>query len=91
MTITSEKDMQESFKLFLEPGKKGLTKKSIYEAFGDAEIEVGEEDLRQLVEELDENGDGKVTYEEFKRLMTKWRMNDLEKPLFSWLNDCVHL
>ena len=63
--------MQESFKLFLEPGKKGLTKKSIYEAFGDAEIEVGEEDLRQLVEELDENGDGKVTYEEFKRLMTK--------------------
>ena len=63
--------MQESFKIFLEPGKKGLTKESIHEAFEDAEVEVGEEDLRQLVEELDENGDGKVTYEEFKKLMTK--------------------
>jgi hypothetical protein len=40
MNINSEKDMQESFRMFEQEGGKGITTESLREAFAAAEVEI---------------------------------------------------
>lgn len=42
------------------------------EALNTAEVDLNDEEIRQIIKELDEDKDGKVSYEEYKKLMTRF-------------------
>lgn len=71
MTVSSENDMRESFKLFELPGQRGISAEGLKARLSGAGVEVLEEEVANIVEELDEDEDGRVSYDEYKRLM-RW-------------------
>ena len=62
LSITSEKDLQESFKIF-GGGQTGITFEGLKDVLGRMGEKLSEEDIMNLIKEADEDGDGKVSYE----------------------------
>lgn len=62
MRVSSEKDMQDSYKLFETKGGKGITFDSLQQSLDNAEVYLSEDEIRQVISELDENGSGKINY-----------------------------
>jgi calmodulin len=71
MTIPTEKDMQESFKIFDPRGEKAITFAGLKRLLNAGGVALGDEEIQQIVRELDGDGDGKITYEELKKLMKR--------------------
>ncbi len=71
MTITSEKDMAESFKVFDCRGEKGITFEGLQEVLAKMGEKMSDDDIMNMIKEADEDGDGKVSFEEFKKLMLR--------------------
>lgn len=71
LTITSEKDMLESFKIFDCRHEKGITAEGLKEVLERMGEKMSIEDIKNLIKEADEDGDEKVSFEEFKKLMQR--------------------
>ena len=71
LTITSEKDMLESFKIFDCRHEKGITVEGLKEVLERMGEKMTIEDIKNLIKEADEDGDDKVSFEEFKKLMQR--------------------
>lgn len=64
--------MQDSFKLFERKGEKGISFVGMKEALNTAEVDLNDEEIKQIIKELDEDKDGKISYEEYKKVMTRF-------------------
>lgn len=71
LTITSEKDMLESFRIFDARGEKGITFQGLKEVLSRMGEKMSDDDILNMIKEADEDGDGKVSFEEFKKLMQR--------------------
>jgi calmodulin len=64
------------------PGEGKCTLKSLENAFKTIEAEGMTDDIRLLIDDIDENGDGEIDYEEFKAIMTKKFMGEDDDSSF---------
>lgn len=71
LTITSEKDMLESFRIFDSHNQKAITFEGLKEVLHKMGENLSDDDIKNLIKEADEDGDGKVSFEDFKKLMTR--------------------
>lgn len=71
LNITSEKDLLESFRIFDTKGEKGITFEGLKEVLTRMGEKLTDDDILNMIKEADEDGDGKVSFEEFKKLMQR--------------------
>lgn len=71
--LFSEKKLKAAFKMFDKDDSGCISKDEVKESL----LKVGkftEDDINEIIGQVDENGDGEISFEEFKYIMTK--MND---------------
>jgi calmodulin len=71
LTITSEKDMSESFKIFDCRHEKGITFQGLKDVLTKMGEKMSDDDIMNMIKEADEDCDGRVSFEEFKKLMQR--------------------
>lgn len=71
LTITSEKDMLESFRIFDAKSEKAITFHGLKEVLTRMGEKMTDDDILNMIKEADEDGDGRVSFEEFKKLMQR--------------------
>jgi calcium-dependent protein kinase len=70
-TLFDDKYLKFAFSFFDKDGSGQITVSEIKEVFCGGNKNVNHEDLERLINEVDTNGDGQVSYEEFKEMMFK--------------------
>jgi Ca2+-binding EF-hand superfamily protein len=55
--------MQESFKIFDTKGQRAITFSGLKQTLNSVGVCLPDEEIHQIVNELDEDADGKITYE----------------------------
>ncbi len=65
----AQEKLQKTFKLFDKDGNGTISKAELQDIMGG--LAVGERDWSNIFGELDLNGDGEVTYEEFTEMLLK--------------------
>jgi calcium-dependent protein kinase len=68
--ILSQKNLEMAFQTFDKDSSGKISKEEIMQIFNNAELD--NSIFEKMVKEGDENGDGEISYEEFKNLMTKF-------------------
>jgi len=63
--------MAESFRVFDSRGEKGITFEGLKEVLTKMGEKMSDDDIMNMIKEADEDGDGKVSFEEFKKLMQR--------------------
>jgi calcium-dependent protein kinase len=69
--ILSQKNLELAFQAFDKDGSGKISTDEIMQIFNNAELK-DKSIFEKIVGEADENGDGEISYEEFKNLMTKF-------------------
>jgi calmodulin len=62
LTINSEKDMLESFKIFDSKHEKAITFQGLKDVLAKMGEKMSDDDIMNLIKEADEDGDGKVSF-----------------------------
>ena len=63
LTITSEKDMHESFRIFDSKGQNAITFEGLKEVLTRMGEKMSDDDIRNMIKEADDDGDGRVSFE----------------------------
>lgn len=63
LTITSEKDMLESFRIFDPKAEKAITFEGLKEVLARMGEKMTDDDIRNMIKEADDDGDGRVSFE----------------------------
>lgn len=63
--ITNMKKVEQAFKIFDQDGDGFISRNEIEQVMGEVEIET----WQQFLDECDINGDGKISHEEFKKIL----------------------
>lgn len=70
--ISSEKDRREAFAIFDCKGDQFISFDELKEVMSRMGEKMTDDDINNLIKEADEDGDGKVSYQEFCKLMDRW-------------------
>jgi calmodulin len=70
-TITSEKDLQDAFKVFDPKGEKSIGFEGLKAVLAEMGEKMTDDDIMNMIKEADEDGDGRVSFDEFKKLMMR--------------------
>jgi len=68
-SILQEEKLKEAFKLFDRDGSGEITASEIKEILGSGKKLVNEAIFDEIIKEVDVNGDGVISFEEFKQMM----------------------
>lgn len=71
-TITAEEDIKQSFSILQGPNQQDITFDSLKEVLnkmGDSKIT--DDDIRNMIEEADLNSTGKVSFQDFQKLLMR--------------------
>ena len=63
--------MKKAFKLFADERTGKITLASLKKVAGDIGEKMSEEELQEMIDEADRNGDGEITEDDFIRIMKK--------------------
>lgn len=66
---TEEEELRASFNVFDQDGSGAINKSELEKVMKNLDPAVTEDDLKEMMDEADQNQDGKIDYEEFCRLM----------------------
>ena len=67
--LTKEEELIEAFKLFDKDGSGTISSKELREVITTLGERLSEEETDNLIKEADQNGDGKINYEEFVKMV----------------------
>lgn len=70
--LFSEKKLKAAFKMFDTDDSGYISRDEVKESFMKI-TKISEEEIEEIVSQVDENGDGEISFEEFKEIMTKIR------------------
>lgn len=70
--LFSEKKLKAAFKMFDTDDSGYISRDEVKESFLKI-TKISEEEIEEIVSQVDENGDGEISFEEFKEIMTKIR------------------
>jgi calcium-dependent protein kinase len=70
--LFSEKKLKAAFKMFDADDSGYISRDEVKQSFMKI-TKISEEELEEIVSQVDENGDGEISFEEFKEIMTKIR------------------
>ncbi|RCH96684.1 hypothetical protein CU098_002856, partial [Rhizopus stolonifer] len=62
-------DLQEAFKVFDADGNGVIDREELHKVMSSLNETLTEEELDAMIKEADSNGDGKISFEEFKAMM----------------------
>ena len=68
-----EKEIQEAFRFFDKDGNGFISAAELGQVVASLGEKITEEEVDKMIQEADTDGDGQVNYEEFVRIMKKWR------------------
>jgi calcium-dependent protein kinase len=69
--ILSQKNLEMAFQTFDKDGSGKISTSEIMQIFNNADLK-DQTVFEKIVKDADENGDGEISYDEFKHLMTKF-------------------
>ena len=66
---TDENNLKAAFKFFDKNNDNMISKEELKETLMEDNLEVSDEEIMKLLEDIDSNADGKVDFDEFKKMM----------------------
>jgi calcium-dependent protein kinase len=70
--LTSKEKLETAFKLFDKDSSGSISASEIKEVFGSAFANVDEQVWLEIIKEVDVNGDGEISFEEFSNMILKY-------------------
>ncbi|RNA20017.1 calmodulin [Brachionus plicatilis] len=69
LSSSQERELREAFEIFDKDGSNSISSKELRDVFRALEINASESQVQAAMKQMDRNGDGEISFSEFKRVM----------------------